>query len=457
MILSIDEVVKHVNGRLINGKENISINGVSTDSREVFEGNLFVPLKGEQYDGHNFVTKAKEAGAVATLWQDDLALPNVNIPIILVLDTLIALQDLALYYRKKINPIVIGVTGSNGKTTTKDIISSTLINKYKVHKTKGNLNNHIGVPLTLLTMPENTEVAVIEMGMSNIGEIEKLSTISLPDYAVITNVGESHIEYLVTRDNIAKAKLEILKGLKGDGFAILPGDELLIRSKISKIDGIENIIWVGQKDTNDVYPLKVNLNNLDGVVFTDSNNEEYSVPLLGIHNVVNALMAIQVAKKLGVNKQDIQQGLTNIELTGMRLEKLYAKNGCLVLNDTYNASPTSMKASLELFASLNQFKHKAVVLGDMLELGVKSEKYHEEIGRVCANINLDYLIVTGELGKSIIKGAKDSGINDEKVKYFEDINQISEFILEHVSPEAVILVKSSRGIKLERVIDQIRT
>ncbi len=455
MKLNISEIVKHVKGQLINGEKNINVNGVSTDSRNIIKGNLFIPLRGESYDGHSFVVQAYNAGALATLWQENIPVPDIDLSFILVPDTLLALQDLALYYRDQINPIVIGVTGSNGKTTTKDIIYSILINKYKVHKTKGNLNNHIGVPLTILTMPEDTEVAVIEMGMSNIGEIERLSVLAKPDFVVITNIGESHIEFLLTRENIASAKIEILKGLKYNGYAILPGDETLIRSRVIDYE-VKNIIWVGQKDTNDVYPLVIKTSNLEGIAFIDSNNEEYFIPLLGIHNIINALMAIQVAKKLGVDKQYIQLGLTNIELTGMRLEKVYTKNGCLALNDTYNASPTSMMASLKFLESLTQFEYKVAVLGDMLELGINAEKYHEQIGKICADINLDYLIVIGEFGKSTIRGAINNGLNELKIKHFKDINTISKFILEQVPESTVILVKGSRGNRLERVIDNIR-
>lgn len=457
MKLNIQEIAKNINGKLINPKENITINGVSTDSRNIVRGNLFIPLIGEHFDGHSFVMQATEAGALATLWQENVPLDSShNIPIIMVSDTLIALQNLASWYRQIINPIVIGVTGSNGKTTTKDLITAILTTKYKVHKTKGNLNNHIGVPLTLLRMPEETEVAVIEMGMSNIGEIERLSLIAKPDIAVLTNIGESHLEFLKTRENITKAKLEILKGLKEDGVAILPGDEPLIRLIFSKSEQNRSIIWVGETDKNDVYPIKIEMVNTEGIRFIDSHNDQYYIPLLGVHNVSNALMAIQIGKKLSVSIQDIQKGLNNIELTGMRLEKVNGKKGYLILNDAYNASPTSMKASLQLLASLGEFKQRVAILGDMLELGEYAETFHEEIGKKCAEINLDYLIVTGKMGKSLVKAAKENGIKENKVKYFDDINLIPKFIFENVSTEAVILVKGSRGIKLERIVNQIQ-
>jgi len=192
MNLNIQEITNCISGELINTSKNLIISGVSTDSRKITKGDLYIPLKGERYDGHSFVLQAIEAGAIATLWQEDIPLNDLTIPTILVPDTLEAMQNMASWYRQLVNPIVIGVTGSNGKTTTKDLITATLVNKYRVHKTKGNLNNHIGVPLTLLNMSEDTDVAVIEMGMSNLGEIEKLSLIANPDIAVVTNIGESH-------------------------------------------------------------------------------------------------------------------------------------------------------------------------------------------------------------------------------------------------------------------------
>ncbi|MGD9677910.1 MAG: UDP-N-acetylmuramoyl-tripeptide--D-alanyl-D-alanine ligase [Vulcanibacillus sp.] len=456
MKLNIQEITKCISGELINTSKDLIISGVSTDSRKIKKGDLYIPLKGERYDGHSFVLQAIEAGAIATLWQEDIPLNDLTIPTILVPDTLEAMQNMASWYRQLVNPIVIGVTGSNGKTTTKDLITATLVNKYRVHKTKGNLNNHIGVPLTLLNMSEDTDVAVIEMGMSNLGEIEKLSLIANPDIAVVTNIGESHIEFLKTKENIVKAKLEIIKGLKEDGLVILPGEEPLVKSFLAEHNLGKNIIWVGETDKNDFYPLQIKINKTDGITFTDSLNDQYYLPLIGVHNVINALMAIKIAKQLSVKKQDIQDGLDNIELTGMRLEKIHAKNGALILNDAYNSSPTSLKASLQLLDSFKQFKQKIAILGDMLELGENAELYHEEIGKVCAEINLDYLIVTGKLGKSIVKAAKENGLKEHKIKYFEDINLIPEFILKNASSKAIILVKASRGIKLEMVVNQIR-
>lgn len=461
MNLSAKKIVEYVSGdideKLLDG---LMISGVSTDSRKINYGDLFIPLIGEKYDAHEFLRLAKESGAVAALCQKDRDIcdTDIDIPLIKVTDTLNALQTLASKYRDFINPTVIGITGSNGKTTTKDILSSILEHKYKVHKTSGNLNNHIGVPLTLLSMPDDTEIVVVEMGMSNLGEINILSRIARPDIAVVTNIGESHIEYLLTRENIAIAKLEIVNGLKDDGFLILPGDEQLLKGVLTKIkvDKSIRVRWVGNSQDNDNYPLEVILEGTDGISFSDSSNDRYFIPLIGVHNIHNALTAIEVGKVLGIEKQEIMKGLANIQLTSMRLEKIKAKNGSLILNDAYNASPTSMQASLKLLNSLEQFKYKIAVLGDMLELGEETEKYHEEIGRMCAEMNIDYLLVTGEFGKTIVCGAKKSGIKDMYVKYFDNIDHISDYILKHSDSDTVILIKASRGIKLENVVNRLK-
>lgn len=457
MKLNLSEIITITNSELKQpNAEHIEVTGVSTDSRTISKGNLFVPLIGDQFDGHSFIELAEANGAVAALWQKDRPVPdNVEIPLIEVEDTLIGLQELSQYYRQKINPIIIGVTGSNGKTTTKDLLSSVLSPKYKVHKTKGNLNNHIGVPLTLLSMPDDTEVAVVEMGMSSLGEIELLSSIAKPDIAVITNIGESHIEFLKTRENIAKAKLEITKGLKGNGWLILPGDEQLLRNAEQLKNQEYNIIWIGHETKNDIYPTRIELNDFNNISFSDNLGERYALSLFGNHNVINALLAIEVGKLLKVSLDDIKQGLLNIQLTGMRLEKMVAKNGSTILNDAYNASPTSMKAALDILASRTDGSRKIALLGDMLELGEQTKEYHEEVGSKCASLGIDILITTGKFGSMIVDGAKAQGMASENIYNIEAVDDIPELLLRLSDSNTVILVKASRGVHLERVINKL--
>lgn len=431
----------------------IEISGVSTDSRKTAQGDLFVPLSGDRFDGHSFVQMAAERGAVLSLWQEAIPIPEtIPIPLLFVPDPLKALQQLAQCYREQVNPFVIGITGSNGKTTTKDLMASILSTQYRVHKTKGNLNNHIGVPLTLLSMPNNTEIVIIEMGMSGFGEIELLSKVAKPDIAVITNIGESHLEHLLSRENIAKAKLEILTGIKENGWLILNGDEPLLRTEIEKMDLPLQLIWVGKDQKSDFYPLKIEMMNTDGVHFITGDGGQYDLPLLGTHNIINSLMAIQAGKILNVSHEEMKEGLKNLSLTSMRLEKMKAKNGSTVLNDAYNASPTSMKASLNLLSTFASYK-KIAILGDMLELGENAEGYHREIGKICADLQLDLLITTGSLGKWIAAGAMEHGMT--QVYHFDDMDQIGSFVLEQSDVDTFILVKGSRGIHLENVVDQL--
>lgn len=457
MKLTVQEVVQSVNGTLNedNLDETSIITGVSTDSRSLNQGELFIPLIGENFDGHDFINVAKDKGAIAVLWQKTKPIPNVDMILILVEDTLTALQEMAKYYLHLVNPRVVGVTGSNGKTTTKDLLSSILSRRYVVHKTKGNLNNQIGLPLTILSMPANTEIAILEMGMSNLGEIELLSNIATPDLAIITNIGESHLEFLKTRENIAKAKLEITKGLKINGSVILLGDEPLLRNQVKEIKNKFHFIWVGKNQDNNIYPIRIEMDGNNHIEFEDNQNQIYHLPLLGTHNVINALMAIEVAKILDITKEDIQKGLSNIKITGMRLEKMKAKNGSTILNDAYNASPSSMKAGIELLASLQQYNKKIVVLGDMLELGGNAEKYHQEVGEFCHSLGVNYLITTGNLGKWIAKGAERSGMDKEKIKFIEKLEEIIPVLMHESDKDTVILVKGSRGLHLEKVINRM--
>lgn len=452
MRLSLNEIARVVDGQLLKAEENFIITGVSTDSRSICEGDLFIPLEGENYDGHDFISDVTSAGATASFWSNELALPDETIPLIIVCDPLAAMQKLAKYYRKEINPIVIGITGSNGKTTTKDILTSILAEQYKVHKTKGNLNNHIGLPLTILSMPAETEVLVVEMGMNQVGEIAELTKIALPDHVIVTNVGESHIEFLQTEERIAEAKLEILQGLAKDGYAILPGDQELVRKEIAK-HNIKNIIWVGSSKINDNYLAEVDEKEHEQLTFTDSNGDKFQLPMLGAHNAINALMAIELAKLLNINVDKIKAGLAKVQLSGMRLELVRLDADSIILNDAYNASPTSMRCSLELLASLVGYKYKIAVLGDMLELGIAAEKYHYEIGRLVAELKIDYLIVIGDFAEEVIVGALQNRMGMRNVQKADSVEEIVDILQRKKIGKRAILIKGSRGNRLERVVE----
>lgn len=288
-------------GRLVADEfADVTISGVSTDTRTIQQGNLYVPLKGAKFNGHAFVQEAFAKGASAVLWSETEGNPPENAPVIVVDDTLRALQRLAHRYRRQLAVKVIGITGSNGKTTTKDMTAALLATSYKVQKTEGNLNNHIGVPLTLLRLAEDTEMAVVEMGMSNFGEIELLSNIAEPDAAIITNIGESHLQELGSREGIAQAKLEILSGLRKNGLFVYHGDEPLLTSRVSNLPLPEHVVTFGQEAKNDYYPNAVRM-EAKGTTFTINQlpNRTLFIPILGKHHVNNALAAIAVARFLG--------------------------------------------------------------------------------------------------------------------------------------------------------------
>src|SRR3954463_13112791 len=272
--------------------KEISIQGVSIDSRKIEPGNLFVPFKGEHSDGHGFVEDALKRGASAALWQKDVPNPPTDLPVLVVEDTLIALQELARSYRNELDVKVVGITGSNGKTTVKDMTANLLALQYKVQKTEGNYNNHIGLPLTILSLDEDTEVAILEMGMSGRGEIEFLSKLARPNVAVITNIGESHLQDLGSREGIAEAKLEIIQGLEENGLIVYFGDEILLKEPFSHYTGRAQIQTFGRSLDNDLYPIEIKTGQKGSTFKTNASEEEFYLPVLGTHNILNALGAM---------------------------------------------------------------------------------------------------------------------------------------------------------------------
>jgi len=445
---------------LTSGIQQISITGVSTDTRTIQAGNLFVPLMGENYDGHQYAQQAYNLGAVAVLWQRDHKLSPVDIPVILVDHTLEALQQLAASYRQQLPVRVIGITGSNGKTSTKDMVASVMGNRFRVHKTKGNLNNHIGLPQTLLQMDETTEIAVVEMGMSGRGEIELLSRMACPDAAIITNIGEAHMLQLGSREEIAKAKFEIMAGLRNDGVLIYLGDEPLLRELIPSQGTDFDIISFGSDSMlNDYSPqdIHIDIKQTRFSVTTSNNSKlitELAIPLLGRHNVINALAAVAVAEFFGLDESTIRSGLLQTELTGMRIELLQAKNGLTILNDAYNASPASMKAALLLLEELLGYQHRLVVLGDMLELGPQSESFHRDIGKLINSLNFDYIFTFGEMAAYIAEECR-AQYSPNHVFEASDKAELAKQIATVVTPQDIVLVKASRGKRLEELVEAL--
>lgn len=452
--ITIDQLLTLVEGELLHGDPSIEIAGVSTDSRSEQSGRLFVPLRGDRYDAHMFVSQAVEQGTAAALWQKDRPLPAdipPGFPLIGVQDTLQALQQLAKAYRQSLSLTVIGVTGSNGKTSTKDLVASVLSKQFRVQKTKGNLNNHIGLPLMVLSLQEETEIAVLEMGMSGLGEIRQLAGIAAPKIGIITNIGEAHIEYLGTREHIAEAKFELIESLPQDGTAFLFGDEPLLRQKQEKSPC--PVLWFGFSDNNDIQAEHVEAKGLSGSVF-QVGEETYSLSTPGIHQVGNALAAIAVARHLGISPDKIRRGLEQASLSGMRMEVAPLPSGGYVVNDAYNASPTSMKAALQLLSETTDSDCRIAVLGDMLELGDIACEMHQEVGRTAGKLSLDALVLIGNQADNVAAGARRAGMEAASIFLVESKQQAIEQVRRLVSEKQhpVVLVKASRGMKLEEIV-----
>lgn len=451
IIKSFNTIVGWVNGETTAEEVSpMEVAGVSTDTRTIQKGNLYVPLVGENFNGHDFVEAAISNGASGTLWQKNQPNPPTDVPLIYVEDTLLALQSLAKNYLASLSTKVIGITGSNGKTTTKDMVTSVLATTYKVQKTEGNYNNHIGLPLTILRLEEDAEIAVLEMGMSGRGEIELLSTIATPDAAIITNIGESHLQDLGSREAISEAKFEITTGLQENGTLVIHGDEPLLTEKVT--NSLFTIKTFGSSRSNDYYPVQIEQKS-NGTYFTmnEEKETEFFIPVLGKHNINNALSAIAIAVQFDVPIPSIKKGLEMIKLTGMRTELLQGKDGVAVINDAYNASPTSMRAAIELLQDLKNYKKKIVVLGDMLELGDNEETFHYEVGQGI-NINeIDYVITFGQLGRKIAEGAREN-FSGNNVFAYDDKQELIAKLVDVVAAGDIVLVKGSRGMKLEEVV-----
>lgn len=427
------------------------ISGVCIDSRKIEPGNLFIPFKGERSDGHQFVEDSIQKGAAAALWQSDVPNPPTHLPLIIVDDCLIALQELARAYRNELSIKVVGITGSNGKTTTKDMTASLLSTIYKVQKTEGNYNNHIGLPLTVLGLEEDTEIAVLEMGMSGRGEIEFLTKLACPDAVVITNIGESHLLDLGSREGIAEAKLEILQGLKEGGLAVLHGDEPLLMERIQQYEGNVQVQTFGRSSSNNVYPTEIIQMGQGNIFKINDLTESFELPVLGTHNILNALAAMMIARYFDVPYNKINEGLANVKLTNMRMELVEGRHGEKIINDAYNASPTSMMAAIELVSNLKGYEQVILVLGDMLELGPQEEQYHYQIGKGLNPEKIHKVFTFGQLGEHIAQGAR-SALGEQRVFAFRDKAALIKKLEQYLNENTLVLVKASRGMKLEEVV-----
>ncbi|MBM7579468.1 UDP-N-acetylmuramoyl-tripeptide--D-alanyl-D-alanine ligase [Jeotgalibacillus terrae] len=434
------------------GFEDAVAEGASINTLTIQPGNLFVPFKGEKTDGHKYVRQAFEKGAGISLWQKDVPDAPHDLPIILVDDPEAALQQLASAYRQENHFKVVAITGSNGKTTTKDMIAGVLSTKYSVQKTEGNFNNNLGLPLTLLNIKESTDVAVLEMGMSGFGEIELLSNIATPDIAVITNIGESHLQDLGSRENIAKAKFEIISGLNQNGILFYYGDEPLLKTLVEQAEDLKSASY-GYEDTNGLYPRNTEIDESGSRIQLGTEETWVSIPVLGRHNVLNGLATIRTALHLGLTLEEIEEGFAKTEMTSMRMERVEGVNGEIFINDAYNASPTSMLAALQFLEEAKASGKKIAVLGDMLELGDNEETFHREIGQKINFNEIPVLLTYGPRSKWL---AEEALQRSPLVYWFKEHDELVAELKKHLCKGDLVLVKGSRGMELEKVIEAFK-
>lgn len=443
--LTLRQLAAWCDGGLAPEFETITVTGIEFDSRKIKPGDLFVALPGERVDGFDFISAAKEAGAKAVLADRKTK----ELPYIIVEDPVLAYGEIAKQYRRMMNVKVVGITGSVGKTTTKEMTAGALGSSFRTAKTEGNHNNQLGLPMTILNMPPDTELLVLEMGMNHFGEMGYLSQIAQPDFAVITNIGTMHIEHLGTREGILQAKLEIMRGEPSNGVGIFNGDEPLLWNV--RNDGGHKKYYFGiENQACDVVASRIQELD-DGMRFHVSGfGQEFEmfVPVLGRHTVYNALGAVTVALKLGVKPESIQHALSDFQNTGMR-QKIYQKNGMTIIEDCYNAGPESTEAALDVLASVKTTGRRIAVLGDMLELGNRSGAEHYRIGRIAAQ-KADLLYTYGAHSVRTITGAITGGMAPKNTEHFDTHEDLARMLKMRAAEGDVILFKGSRGMKMEQ-------
>lgn len=454
--ISVKIIEEICNGKVLTNNKNNNLDNFVIDSRNVNKGDCFVAIKGENNNGNKFLSSALEKGASVCLIDEE---PNKELlekyndrTIIIVENTLIAIQKIAKYKRSLYDIPVVAVTGSVGKTSTKDIIASVLSKKYNVLKTEGNFNNHLGLPLTLLKLKDHTAV-VVEMGMNHFNEISVLTNIAKPTIAVITNIGTSHIGNLGSRENILKAKLEILEGLQKKSKIIVNNDNDLLHN------------WAQTVDRDDVLTYGIenkSMFNAENVKEADNHSEyginikgrEYNVnvPVVGKHFIYNSLCAVAVAQSLDIEMEKIIQGIFEFKLTAKRMDFRKIKNGATVLADYYNASFDSMKSALEVVKNYKA-NRKIAVLGDMLELGEFAEKLHNDVGEEVYNNEINILITVGKLAKNIAKTARELGTKE--VYECENNQEVAKLLNEKIQKDDLILLKASNGMKFGEIFEAL--
>lgn len=457
-MFTLEQILLGTGGQLLQGQENLLVTNVHFDSRQISKNGLFVALTSGTRDGHGFIQTASENGAVAALVSNQEAAIQEGLDpsfaLILVEDTEKAFQDLARAYRKDLHIPFIAITGSNGKTTTKDMAAHLLSEKFKVYKTYKNFNNHLGVPLSILQIGKDTEVAVLELGMNHAGEIDFLAQMVQPTYSVITNVNDAHMEFFESREKIALAKGEILGHTHPKGFACLNQDNPYVANLAHLNPGqtffyhVDNGEEQGRAADITASHLYYDEKGSHFTVTVDHQQFTCTMPLYGEHNISNTLPAIFIALHLGLMPEEIGKRLATLEISAMRFQQIPGDNGLLIINDAYNASPSSMKASVSTFLTVFSDRTKIVVLGDMFELGEQSQDYHREVGEALNEMEEEFQLVTiGHLSREI----SDAYLGEST--HFSSKEEAATYLSQFKSPDYALFLKASRGMKFETILE----
>ncbi len=462
MIFHIEEILRATGGKLLQGREDTLFWGISTDSRTVAEGEIFIALKGSHFDGHHYALEAleKKAGGVV-IEEDKIGDIRWNgyrpKSVIAVRDTLHALGDIARDRRQKYRTPVVALTGSNGKTTTKEMIAACIETHFPILKTKGNLNNLIGLPLTLLNLTEKERVVILEMGMNVPGEIRRLTEIAEPDVGLITNIQKAHLEGIGSLEKVKEEKGELFRKMRRNGTILVNQDDSQVVELANEFQGQK--ITFGIENPADVMGKEIRIRGAEGTSFTlifEGEVIEIVLPLLGRHFVLNALSAVAVASLFGIEVEKVKEALENFQPFPMRMEIVHLGRGPILINDAYNANPRSMELALETIAEMKGKGRAIAVLGDMLELGGFAEEAHRELGKKMRELSIDLLLALGEEAPVLVESAIRHGLKSEKAIVVESHSEAVSILNQTIQEGDWILVKGSRRMAMEKIVEGLK-
>ncbi len=456
-MFEVKDILKATEGMLLKGKEQAAFSGVSSDTRSLKKGALFVAIKGQNFDGHDFLEEAQSKGATGAIVNSPSPRPLPNgerskvrgsdFVIIQVKDTVKALGDIANFHRRKFDIPMIAITGSNGKTTAKEMLASILGKRYSVLKNEGTENNFIGVPLTLLKLDKTRDIAILELGTNHFGEIARLAEIIQPACGIIINIGPSHLEYFDSVDNVRREKLSLLKRLGSDGISVVNGDDEDLLKDAKNL--CAEVITFGLNRECKFRATEVD-EDADGIRFLLNGKHRFHLKILGRHNIHNALASIAAGSLYGVGFDEMSKVLENFKSPNLRMEFVQA-DGIKFIFDCYNSNPLSMASAIGTFKNINASRRKVIIAGDMLELGEKSVDFHKQMGRQAALAKVDILVGVGPLSRFILEGAQEEGIGGKSLLHFENSTDAAKALKDILKKGDLVLVKGSRAIRMEEI------